>query len=45
MDIAIIFDWFAQESVLAAELAIDQTQSYLENWVTRSIRRRGEPAF
>ena len=26
MDIAIIFEWFAQESVLAAELATDQAQ-------------------
>ena len=26
MDIAIIFEWFAQESKLAAELASDETQ-------------------
>ena len=29
MDNAIIFDWFAQESMLAAELANDQTQREL----------------
>jgi hypothetical protein len=35
MDVSIIFDWFAQESVLAAELAIDQTQR--EVWLRLAL--------
>jgi hypothetical protein len=35
MDVAIIFDWFAQDSVLAAELAIDQTQR--EVWLRLAL--------
>ena len=35
MDIAIIFEWFAQESALAAELANDQTQR--EVWLRLAL--------
>ena len=35
MDIAIIFEWFAQESALAAELATDETQR--EVWLRLAL--------
>jgi hypothetical protein len=49
MDIAIIFEWLAQDSLLAAELANDPTQREVWlrlalMWTTAAQESRGETA-